>query len=85
MKVRNIFLNFYIVGEICNRCGNINKNINYLNYTSFSSSNLPFVFPFDNNNEIAYVLLTTVPTHFYQLIAEKGKNCFKKGYSFDEV
>ena len=35
---------------MCNRCGNINKNINYLNYTSFSSSNLPFVFPFDNNN-----------------------------------
>lgn len=27
----------------------MNKNISYQNYTSFSSSNLPFVFPFDNN------------------------------------
>ena len=34
---------------MCNRCGNINNNINYQNYTSFSSSNLPFVFPFENN------------------------------------
>ena len=33
-----------------NRCGNININIIYQNYTSFSSSNLPFVFPFDNKN-----------------------------------
>ena len=52
MKVRNIYIFiilFFIVGEICNRCLNINKNINYQNYTSFSSSNLPFVFSFDNN------------------------------------
>ena len=35
---------------MCNRCGSINKNIIYQNYTSFSSSNLPFVFQFDNNN-----------------------------------
>ena len=37
------------MGENCIRCGQINKNINYQNYTSFSSSNLPFVFSFDNN------------------------------------
>ena len=35
---------------MCSRCGNINKNISYQNYTSFSSSNLPFIFPFENNN-----------------------------------
>ena len=35
---------------MCNRCGNVNKNISYQNYTYFSSSNLPFVFPFENNN-----------------------------------
>ena len=39
----------FIDGNICNRCGNINNNIFYQNYTSFSSSNLPFVFPFENN------------------------------------
>ena len=35
---------------MCNRCGNVNINISYQNYTSFSSSNLPFVFPFEGNN-----------------------------------
>jgi hypothetical protein len=39
----------FIVGEICNRCGNINKNISYQNLTSLSSSNLPFVISFENN------------------------------------
>ena len=39
------------MGEVCNRCGQINKNISYQNFTSFSSSNLPFVISIDNNNK----------------------------------
>ena len=38
----------------------------------------------DNNQEIGYALLTTVPIHFYELIAEKGRNCFKSNYEFDD-
>ena len=50
MKVSKILfiLIIFIDGEICNRCGNINKNIIYQNNTSFSSSNLPFVYSFEN-------------------------------------
>ena len=39
----------FIVGEKCNRCSNLNKNISYQNLTSLSSSNLPFVISFENN------------------------------------
>lgn len=36
-----------IIGEqLCNRCGNINIDFSEKN---FSSNNLPFVFPFENN------------------------------------
>jgi len=50
LKVSKILfiLIIFIAGDLCNRCGNINKNINYQNYTSFSSSNLPFVYSFEN-------------------------------------
>ena len=40
---------FKIIEEqICNKCGNLDKNINNQNFGSYSSSNLPFVFPFEN-------------------------------------
>ena len=47
-KSKLYYLNiiFFIDEQLCNRCGNINNNIPGKN---FSSSNLPFVFPFDNN------------------------------------
>ena len=31
-----------------------------------------------NKEQIEYVLLSTIPLHFYELVAEKGKSCFKK-------
>ena len=32
--------------QLCNRCGNINNDFSEKN---FSSNNLPFIFPFENN------------------------------------
>ena len=37
----------------------------------------------NNDGEIGFALLATVPVHFYELIAEKGKKCFKGDYSFN--
>ena len=37
-----------------------------------------------NKEQIEYVLLSTNPLHFYELVAEKGKSCFKKNYPFDK-
>jgi hypothetical protein len=38
----------------------------------------------NDNQEIGYALLTTVPIKFYELIAEKGRNCFKGNYDFNK-
>ena len=35
-----------------------------------------------NKEQIEYVLLSTIPLHFYELVAEKGKSCFKKKLYF---
>ena len=32
-----------------------------------------------------YALLSTVPIKFYEIIAEKGLNCFKKDYNFNKA
>lgn len=46
--------------------------------------NLMFSYVLKNNDgEIGFALLATVPVHFYELIAEKGKKCFKSDYSFN--
>ena len=37
-----------------------------------------------NKEQIEYALLSTIPLHFYEIVAEKGKNCFKNNYLFDE-
>ena len=37
-----------------------------------------------NKEQIEYVLLSTIPLNFYELVAEKGKSCFKKNYPFDK-
>jgi hypothetical protein len=38
-----------------------------------------------NNEQIEYALLSTIPVQIYELIASKGKNCFKnKNYEFDK-
>ena len=37
-----------------------------------------------NKEQIEYVLSSTIPLHFYELVAEKGKSCFKKNYPFDK-
>ena len=48
VSINIIIFNFIVIDEqFCNRCGNINNNLQGKN---FSSSNLPFVFPFENNN-----------------------------------
>ena len=85
-KINPIFtLNLLNVILIVNYVWNIVKKNIYLFHKILLELNIMFSYVLnDNNNEIAYVLLTTVPTRFYQLIAEKGKNCFKKGFSFDE-
>ena len=85
-KINPIFtLNLLNIIIIVNYVWNtVKKNI-YLFHKILLELNIIFSYILnDNNNEIAYVLLTTVPIHFYELIAEKGKNCFKKGFSFDE-
>lgn len=46
--------------------------------------NLMFSYVLKNNDgEIGFALLATVPVHFYELIGEKGKKCFKGDYSFN--
>ena len=48
VSINIIIFNFIFIDEqFCNRCGNINNNLQGKN---FSSSNLPFVFPFENKN-----------------------------------
>ena len=81
-KINPIFtLNLLNVILIVNYVWNIVKKNIYLFHKILLELNIMFSYVLnDNNNEIAYVLLTTVPTRFYQLIAEKGKNCFKKGF-----
>ena len=38
-----------------------------------------------NGEQIEYALLSTIPVQIYELIASKGKNCFKdKNYEFDK-
>ena len=37
-----------------------------------------------NGKQIEFVLLSTIPLHFYELVAKKGKSCFKKNYPFDK-
>ena len=72
---------------MCNKCGNINKNINQTNYTSYSSSNLPFIFPFEyafppfspvNNNSggnnNSYMINSSDDLNTYQ----NDKNLFSK-------
>ena len=49
-----IIILLFIGQQLCSRCGNINTNLNTnlnsnLPPKNFSASNLPFVFPFENN------------------------------------
>ena len=54
------------MGEVCNRCGHINKNISYQNFTSFSSTNLPFVISY-NNPEIHKIICQNMRIRQYYL------------------
>ena len=48
---------------------------------------LNIMFSFMKNEEkpqYEYALLSTVPIKFYEIIAEKGLNCFKKDYNFNK-
>ena len=45
---------------------------------------LDIIFSYTHNKEqIEYVLLSTIPLHINELVAEKGKGLFKKEYCFD--
>ena len=49
---------------------------------------LNIMFSFMKNEEkpqYEYALLSTVPIKFYEIIAEKGLNCFKKDYNFNKA
>ena len=37
-----------------------------------------------NGNQIEYILMSDIPLKFNELVAEKGRACFKKNYSFDK-
>ena len=38
----------------------------------------------EKKSQYEYALLSTVPIKFYEIIAEKGLNCFKKDYNFNK-
>jgi hypothetical protein len=37
-----------------------------------------------NGKQIEYILMSEIPLKFNELVAEKGRACFKKNYSFDK-
>jgi hypothetical protein len=62
----------------------VKKNI-HLFHKILLDLNIMFSYILQNDNqEIGYALLTTVPIKFYELIAEKGRNCFKGNYDFNK-
>ena len=83
-KLNPIFiLNLLNIITIANFVWNCSKkNINNFHKILLK---LDIMFSFIHNKEqIEYTLLSTIPLHLYELIAEKGKSCFKKDYSFDK-
>ena len=61
----------------------VKKNIN-LFHKILLDLNIMFSYVLKNNDtEIAYTLLATVPVLFYELIAEKGKKCLKGKYIYN--
>ena len=83
-KLNPIFiLNLLNIITIANFVWNCSKkNINNFHKILLK---LDIMFSFIHNKEqIEYALLSTIPLHLYELIAEKGKSCFKKDYSFDK-
>ena len=71
---------FLIIDEqFCNRCGNINSNLPGKN---FSSSNLPFVFPLENNyplfspanNNAGPINNTFMPNSYVEPISNQNEN-----------
>ena len=85
-KINPIFtLNLLNVIMIINFVWNaVKKNIN-LFHKILLDLNIMFSYVLKNNDtEIGYTLLATVPIHFYELIAEKGKKCLNSKYNYND-
>ena len=77
----NLLNTILIVNYVWNA---VKKNI-HLFHKILLDLNIMFSYILQNDNqEIGYALLTTVPIKFYELIAEKGRNCFKGNYDFNK-
>ena len=84
-QINPIFaLNLLNVIMIVNFVWNAGKKNIGLFHKILLDLNIMFSYVLKNNDtEIAYTLLATVPVHFYELIAEKGKKCLKDKYNYN--
>ena len=83
-KLNPVFiLNLINIINIANFVWNCTKKNILLFHKVLLGLNIMFSY-LPNNGQFEYVVLSTIPLLFYELVAEKGKNCFKKSYSFDK-
>ena len=84
-EINPIFtLNLLNVIMIVNFVWNATKKNISLFHKILLDLNIMFSYVLKNNDrEIGFALLATVPVQYYELIAEKGKKCFKGNYSFN--
>ena len=84
-QINPIFaLNLLNVIMIVNFVWNAGKKNIGLFHKILLDLNIMFSYMLKNNDtEIAYTLLATVPVHFYELIAEKGKKCLKNKFNYN--
>ena len=83
-KLNPIFiLNLLNIITIVNFVWNCTKKNIEMFHKILLKLNIMFSYVY-NEEQIEYVLLSTIPLYFYELIAEKGKSCFKKEFSFDQ-
>ena len=84
-EINPIFtLNLLNVIMIVNFVWNATKKNITLFHKILLDLNIMFSYVLKNNDrEIGFALLATVPVQYYELIAEKGKKCFKGNYSFN--
>lgn len=83
-KLNPIFvLNLLNIINIANFLWNATKKTAAIFHRVLLELNIIFSY-LQNGEQIEYALLSTIPLHFYEMIVEKGKNCFKNEYHFDE-
>ena len=84
-EINPIFtLNLLNVIMIVNFVWNATKKNISLFHKILLDLNIMFSYVLKNNDrEIGFALLATVPVQYYELIAEKRKKCFKGNYSFN--